>query len=72
MRDEEDAFPGARPDVEDQFLHQFASERIERAQRLIHEEDVGIGRQSARDADPLTHPAGKLPDPSILDALEMD
>ena len=72
MRDEEDAFSGARPDVEDQFLHLLAGQRVERAQRLIHQEHVGIGGERPRDADSLTHAARKLPDAPVLDALEVN
>src|ERR1700688_5007698 len=33
MRDEEDAFPSARPDVEAQLLHLLAGQRVKRPQR---------------------------------------
>ena len=61
-----------RPDVEDQFLHLLAGQRVERAERLVHQQHVGIGGESARDADALTHAARQLPDAPVLDALEIN
>ena len=45
----------------DKILHQqFAGLRIQRRQRLVHQQDRGPHRQRARDADALAHAAGQL------------
>ena len=41
-------------------LHGFARLRVERAERLIHEQHLGIDGERAGDADALLHPAGEL------------
>jgi hypothetical protein len=60
--DEEHHLAGAVPDIEDEFLHLLACQRIERAERLIHQEHGGVGGKRAGDADALLHAAGKLVD----------
>ncbi|MHC2592777.1 hypothetical protein ACVIG9_006833 [Bradyrhizobium ottawaense] len=45
----------------DEILHQeFAGLRIQRGERLVHQEDRGLHRERARDADTLAHAAGEL------------
>ena len=34
--------------------------RVERGERLVHQQDLGIGHQGAREADALAHAAGEL------------
>ena len=44
-----------------QLLLQFGPhDGIDRAERLVHEQDVGVDRESARDADALLLPAREL------------
>ena len=52
--------PGARPDREKILLQLLARLRIERAERLVHEDENGLAHQRARDADALLHAAGQL------------
>jgi hypothetical protein len=39
------------------FLHGGARLRVEGAEGLVHQEDVGRVHEHARDGDPLLHPA---------------
>ena len=46
---------------EEQFVLQLvADQRVERRERLVHEQDVGVGREGARETDALLHAAGKF------------
>src|SRR5579872_1768680 len=60
MGDEEDLLAGARPNVDQKLLHRLARHAVERAERLVHEEDGRVGRERPGDADPLSHAAGEL------------
>ena len=53
-------------------MHQRAGLRIERAERLIHQENVGIERQRARDCGALFHAAGKLRRVAVLKSAQAD
>ena len=70
--DEEDHLAGLAPDRQDQFLHLLAGERVERAQRFVHQQHRGIAGQRARDADALLHAARQLVDGRVLEALQPD
>ena len=44
-----------------QFVLQLAADqRIERRERLVHEQDFRVGRERARQTDALLHAAGEL------------
>jgi hypothetical protein len=58
VRDEDDGLPRVGLDPADLRLQGLASRRIERAERLIHQDDVRVGRERARDADALLLAAG--------------
>src|ERR1700738_4820430 len=58
--DKENGFLFALPDAYQIGAHFQASEKVERAERFIHVNDVGIRRERARDLHTLAHPAGKL------------
>ena len=47
------------PDPEQRFLHHGARLRVERAERLVHQQDIGGIGESARDADALLHSSGQ-------------
>ena len=49
-----------------------ARERIERAERLVHQENRRIGRQRARDADALPLSAGQLVGPALREAAVVE
>ena len=46
--------------------------RVERAERLVHQHDLGIVHQRAADRGALLHAAGELPGQLLLEALEPD
>ena len=48
------------PELEQKILHRHARHRVERAKRLVHQNDPRMQDQGARDRDPLTHAAGEL------------
>ena len=61
-----------RPDVDDFRPQAFGGERVDVAERLVHEEDFGIDRQRAGHADALLHAAGELARIGIFEAGEAD
>ena len=50
----------ARVQVQQLGLHGLARLRVERAERLVHQQHLGIDGERAGDADALLHAAGKL------------
>ena len=52
-------------------MQQVASDRVERAERLVHEQDVGVLRERACQRDALAHAAGELVGP-LRRAAEVD
>ena len=58
--DEDDGLSGAPPDVEEPLAHQDPCLLVERAERLVHQEDLGVDRQRASDRHALLHPARQL------------
>jgi hypothetical protein len=65
--DQEHRLGAALPDLQQQLLHLFASEGVQRAERLIHQQYTRIGRQRASQAHALPLPAGQLPDAALLE-----
>src|SRR5262245_15867847 len=53
VRDEHDGEPGLAPDVLELVVQQVARDRVERAERLVHEEDVGVLCKGAGEGDAL-------------------
>src|SRR5215470_1536406 len=62
----------APPDAEQLVLHQAAGLRIERAERLVHQQDRRIERKRACDGGALLHAARELRRIAVLEALEAD
>src|SRR5947209_3632767 len=58
--DKQDRFLFALPDPNEVGAYFQASEEIERAEWLVHVNDVGIGGECARDFRLLAHAAGKF------------
>src|SRR4030088_2647465 len=58
--------------MQQQLLHLQAGLRIERAERLVHQEELGLHQQAARDTDALLHAAGELVGIVVLEAAEAD
>src|ERR1700722_10156982 len=56
-----------------QFVLQFAADqRIERRERLVHQQDVGVGGERARQADALLHAARQLVAVTITPCRQSD
>ena len=72
MGDEEDLLAGARPDVDEQLLHLLARHAVERAERLVHQQDGGVGSERAGDADALAHAAGQFVRRGVGEVLQAD
>ena len=51
---------GPLPDREEEVLHRAPGLRVERAERLVEQQDVGLGRERAGDRDALAHAAREL------------
>ena len=72
VRDEQDRRLEMRPQPQQQFLHQEPRLVVERAERLVHEQDVRLVDQRARDLDTLLQAARKLVRVVALKAFEAD
>ena len=75
VRDEDDALDrqlAFLPEVEKIRTQIFRRQNIERRERLVHQQDVGMHDQRAREADALAHAAGKLARVGGLVAVEAD
>ena len=53
-------------------MHETASLGVERAERLVHQQDLRIERERARERGALAHAAGKLRRIAVLKAAEPD
>ena len=70
--DHQDGLAGLAPELEQLLLHLLAGQRIERAERLVHQQHAGVAGQRAGQPDPLAHAAGELPDAMALEARQPD
>ena len=57
MRDEEHREVRVVPELQELVLHLAPRQRVERRERLVHQQDVGLHRHPARDRHPLLHAA---------------
>ena len=60
VRDEDDRAPVLLPDLGQEPLRARPGEGVERAERLVHEQHVGVVGERAGDGDALLHPAREL------------
>jgi hypothetical protein len=51
--------------VQDQVVHDFARLRVERAEGLVHQQNLRPPHQRAGDGDALLHAAGELVGPGV-------
>ena len=72
MGDKADGLAGPLPQGQKLFVQIIAYDLIQRPERLIHQQDVGIERQGARDAGALLHAAGKLPGIFAPEPVQLD
>ena len=72
MGDEEGGLVHRFGEFEELVLQPAPDQRIEGRERLVHEQDVGIRRHGAGEADALLHAARKLVGAPVAIALQMD
>ena len=61
--DEDDRALRLRPDLEQLPVQALAGHLVERAERLVHQQERRVERERAGDRDALLHAAGELPRP---------
>lgn len=75
MRDEQHGRNDAArlfPKIEQDVLELMPGDIVERAERLVQEQDFSAIRKDSRDSDSLQHPARKLTWPGLLDMRKAD
>ena len=72
VADEDDRLLEPRLQFQQFVLQPRADQRIERRERLVHQEDVGVGREGTGEADALLHAARELMRELVGPALEAD
>ena len=65
-------FAIGRPQIEQLVLHQLTRLDVERRERLVHQQDLGIEDQRLRERDALAHAARKLVRIPIAEPGETD
>ena len=72
--DEQDGEPPANPlaDPVELVVEQVAGHRVERAERLVHQQHVRLLGQRAGERDPLAHAAGQLVRPLAAEAAKLN
>ncbi len=63
---------GLPPDLREQALHVVAGERVERRERLVHQQHRRIVGERPRDGDPLLHAAGQMVRIGVREFLQLD
>jgi hypothetical protein len=72
VRDEQHRLLLRGPQAEHLVLHQLARLDVERRERLVHQDDVGVERQRLREARALAHAARQLVRIAVAEAAEAD
>ncbi|GMA25139.1 hypothetical protein GCM10025864_28980 [Luteimicrobium album] len=72
VRDEDDRLAERALQLDELLLHLAADQRVQRRERLVHEQDVGVGGERAGQADALAHAARELRRQRVVPALEAD
>ena len=70
--DEDHRLLGLRPELQQLLVQMVAHDLVERAERLVHQQQVGIEGERAGDRGALLHAAGQLPGKLLLEAREID
>src|SRR5882757_4525361 len=68
--DEDDRRLPLLPEVQDGLLHGRFGDRVEGAERLVHQQHLGVVDQGPCDGTPLLHAAGELAGEVVLEAAE--
>ena len=72
MGDQQHGLAGLALDPHQLDIHALARHGVERAERLVHQHDLGIVHQRPADRGALLHAAGQLPGQLLLKAFEPD
>src|SRR5262245_32779406 len=72
VRDVDDGLFRLPPHLREQLLHVVAGQRIERGERLVHQQHRRVVGERARDGDALLHAAGKMMRIGFRELLELD
>ena len=72
MGDEDHGLARALPDAQQFVLHEAAGLRVERAERLVHQEDARVDREGAGDRGALLHAARELRGVAVLEPGQSD
>lgn len=72
MGHEADGLAGRIPELQQLLVEVIAHDLIQRAERLVHEKQVGIEGKRAGDGGALLHAAGKLPGVFLAETVEVD
>src|SRR5437016_2891715 len=70
--DEQDRLAASFPDAHELRLHDLAGLRVERRERLVHQQNLRVDRQRTREIDPLAHAARELARMVIFESVEAD
>ena len=71
VRDENDGASGFGPDAFQFVVQQVAGLGVESGERFVHQQDVGLGGEGARDGDALTHAAGELVNVAVFELAKV-
>ena len=72
VRDEDHRLAVSHPDPLQQQVHVAARLRVERSERLVHEQHGGVDRERPRELDAHAHAAGELVRERVLEPVEVD
>jgi hypothetical protein len=72
VRDEQDGLAGRLPDPQQLVLQRLPGLRVQRSERFVHQQHLGIEGEAAGDGDTLLHAAGKLVRKPVGEALQTD
>ena len=70
--DEDDRLAGVAPQLQDQGLHLLPRQRVQRPQRLVHQDELRVVGEAAGQGDALLHAARQLVDRLVPEPLEAD
>ena len=72
MGDEDDGLAGLVPEPQQLLVELVAHDLVERAEGLIHQQEMGVEGESAGDRGALLHAARELPGKALLESREVD
>jgi len=72
VRDQQYRLAVGLPDRKQPLAHLLTRQRIERAERLVKQQDLTSGEEGAKQRGPLSHPTGQGARPVALKALEAE